>query len=105
MLLSIKNVQCTFAHYESSSFWVDSLKSSLNGVCKSLSSQMFNWALDVFLPVDQFVRLCREPVEGQSEVGSGGGQSSHHSRRASEGKSKLQQKKNTFMIAACTGIH
>lgn len=48
---------------------------------------------NVFLPVDQFVRLCREPVEGQSEVGSGGGQSSYHSRRASEGKSKLQQKK------------
>lgn len=66
---------------------------------------MSNWALDVFLPVDQFVRLCREPTEGQSEVGSRGGQSSYHRRGASEGKSKLQWKKNTFAIAAFTGIH
>lgn len=43
----------------------------------------------VFWPVDHFVGLCCQPLKGQSEVSCWVGQSSDHSGRASEGKSKL----------------
>lgn len=47
----------------------------------------------VFWPVDHFIGLCCQPLKGQSEVSCRVGQSPDHRRRASEGKSKLEQQK------------